>query len=115
MTLEQRYKRNPRLAEQMLGGKAVLLHYEGRRILGLNETGSRIWELLDGRRTLTEIADLLARETGAPRPDVQAEVTAFVADLASRELVVQTGKAAPVERPRDPRPGSGRDVSEEMQ
>lgn len=111
----QRYKHNPRLAEQMLGEKAVLLHYEGRRILGLNESGSRIWELLDGTRTIAEITDLLAKETGVSPKTLGEEVATFVADLAQRELIVDAETAAPAAQPAKARLATGRNVSEEIQ
>jgi hypothetical protein len=81
-----RFRRNPRVAQQVLGGRAVVLHYEGKKMLGLNGSGTRIWALLDGRLTLDEIA---RRETdaGASRDSATADVTSFVAELWRRDLV----------------------------
>ncbi len=88
---EARYRRNPRVARQVLGGRAVVLHYEGGRMAGFNETGTRVWERLDGRRTIAEIIDELAREDGVPVDEVAPAVRGFVADLLARELVVKAG------------------------
>src|SRR5512134_361327 len=84
-----RYRHNPRVAQQVLGGKAVILNYEGRRILGLNGTGTRIWEQLDGRATLDEIAARAAAACGVPCERATDDVRAFVADLLRRDLVVR--------------------------
>jgi hypothetical protein len=86
--LETFWKPNPALADQTLGGKSVLLDYDSRRILGLNSTGSRIWALLDGTRTLGDVCRVLAREHDMPLEDVIGDVEPFVRDLVDRELLV---------------------------
>ncbi len=87
MTVDACPRHNPRLAQQELGEKAVLLHYEGRRILGLNETGSKIWAMLDGERSLGEIIDTLMPGIDAPREQVEAEVLEFATSLLHRDLL----------------------------
>lgn len=84
-----RFRQNPRIAQQLLGGKAVILHYEGKRILGLSEHGSAVWSRLDGRRSLQEIGAELAQEHGAPAAQVLDDVLEFVATLRERELVLE--------------------------
>jgi len=112
MRADQVFRQNPRLAQQELGGKAVVLHFEGHRMLGLNETGSRIWSLLDGSRTLGQIADEIAVEFGTPREALEGDVLLFVRDLAERDLVVSIDIPPPVEGPRENPAKTGR-VSEE--
>jgi len=99
----------------MLGGKAVLLHYEGRRLLGLNPTGSRIWELVDGQRSVEEIAEILAHDSESPRDAVESDVRQFIGELVSRDLLLEVAEPAGEGHPRPDRPSRGRDVSEEMQ
>lgn len=86
--LSTRWKPNPSLADQTLGGKSVLLDYDSRRILGLNTTGSRIWNLLDGTRSLDDVCRLLAEEHELPLEEVISDVEPFVRDLVDRELLV---------------------------
>ncbi len=87
ITSSSRPSKNPRLAHQELGQKAVILHYENRRNLGLNETGTRIWSMLNGTLSLGEIADKLAAETQAPRSEIEDDLLEFVAALLERDLV----------------------------
>lgn len=85
------WRRNPRLAEQVLGGKAVVLHYEGRRVLGLNDTGTLLWTLVDGRRREEEIAAEAGRRLAVPPEEIPAfrdSVFQFFDDLSRRELLV---------------------------
>ncbi len=58
---------------------------------GFNETGTRVWERLDGRRTVAEIIDELAREDGVPVEEVAPAVRGFLAELLARDLVVLAG------------------------
>ncbi len=46
----------------------------------LNEVGSRIWELIDGKRDSGEIIEIIRDEYDSP-PDVEGDVMGFIADL----------------------------------
>ncbi|HUR93103.1 MAG TPA: pyrroloquinoline quinone biosynthesis peptide chaperone PqqD [Gemmatimonadales bacterium] len=62
--------------------RPVLLYPEGAVLL--NDTGQAILELVDGRRTVAEIA----AELGARyQTDVTADVTEYLSRLADRELI----------------------------
>ncbi|MEO6055277.1 MAG: pyrroloquinoline quinone biosynthesis peptide chaperone PqqD [Gemmatimonadales bacterium] len=62
--------------------RPVLLYPEGAVLL--NETGKAILELVDGQRTLAQIAaELSARY----QTDVTADVTDYLSRLAERELI----------------------------
>jgi pyrroloquinoline quinone biosynthesis protein D len=62
--------------------RPVLLYPEGAVLL--NDTGRAILELVDGRRTVAEIAaELSARY----QTDVSADVTEYLSGLAERELI----------------------------
>ncbi|MBA3259657.1 MAG: pyrroloquinoline quinone biosynthesis peptide chaperone PqqD, partial [Gemmatimonadales bacterium] len=50
----------------------------------LNDTGQAILELVDGRRTIREIAALLSERYQA---DVTADVSEYLSRLAERELI----------------------------
>jgi coenzyme PQQ biosynthesis protein PqqD len=63
-------------------GRPVLLYPEGAVLL--NETGRAILELVDGRRTVGEIAGILGERYQA---DVTADVSEYLSHLAERELI----------------------------
>ncbi len=63
-------------------GRPVLLYPEGAVLL--NDTGNAILELVDGRRTIGEIAGLLGERYQA---DVTADVVEYLTHLAERELI----------------------------
>jgi coenzyme PQQ biosynthesis protein PqqD len=62
--------------------RPVLLYPEGAVLL--NETGRDILELVDGTRTVAEIAGLLGARY---QTDVTADVTDYLSHLAERELI----------------------------
>jgi len=74
-------------ASQVIDGEAVVLDIPGKMLRGLNPVGSRIWELIDGRRTLTEIALVVADEYGRPGTEVLQDVTMFLDELAKRRVI----------------------------
>ena len=62
--------------------RPVLLYPEGAVLL--NDTGKAILELVDGRRTVAQIAAELSRRY---ETDVTADVAEYLAHLAERELI----------------------------
>jgi len=62
--------------------RPVLLYPEGAVLL--NDTGREILELVDGARTVAEIAALLGERY---QTDVTADVTDYLSHLAERELI----------------------------
>jgi hypothetical protein len=47
----------------------------------LNETGARIWELIDGQRTVAEIRDIIAREYSVSRDRLETDLMVFLDQL----------------------------------
>jgi hypothetical protein len=70
-------------------GEVEVLDPAGNKILGLNGTGRRMWELLDGARTLKEIAGQLAEAHGVSAKQSLKDVLRFAEDLLSRQLVAK--------------------------
>jgi hypothetical protein len=54
---------------------------ESAAIFVLNETGSRIWDLMDGQRSLAEIRDALAEEYDVEPAAVGSDVSEIVGQL----------------------------------
>ena len=69
--------------------RPVLLYPEGAVLL--NETGAAILELVDGRRTIAEIAATLRTKYGATdgpgAEEILKDVTEYLDGLVARELI----------------------------
>jgi hypothetical protein len=55
----------------------------------LNETGRAIWERLDGKRSLRDIAAELASEFDAPLEEIERDVSGIVDELIKRKMLVE--------------------------
>lgn len=71
-----------RLDHDPVRQRPVLLYPEGAVLL--NDTGKAIIELMDGRRTVAEIGDILSERY---QTDVRADVVEYLSHLAARELI----------------------------
>ncbi len=64
-----------------------IVEVEGE-IFTLNRTGRAIWQKLNGRRTLKEVAELLACDFAKPLADIESDVVGFADELRRSGLVV---------------------------
>lgn len=67
--------------------EAVLLSLETQRYYSLNETGSRIWDLLSGGRSIEEITEAITQEWAVDREEALNYVEEFLAELREEGLV----------------------------
>jgi len=78
-----------RVQHDPVRNRPVLLYPEGAVLL--NDTGAAILSLLDGKRTLAEIAETLRARYGAAdgpgTEEILGDVTEYLDGLAARELI----------------------------
>jgi hypothetical protein len=67
--------------------EAVLLHLDTKRYYTLNETGTRIWELLQQSRSAQEIAQALQDNYAVTDEEAMPLLLAFVDELQQEGLV----------------------------
>ena len=78
--------RNPQTAWRVIEGEAVILSMDTKVFRGLNAVGSRVWELIDGRRSVDEIAQMIANEFAVASDVAAYDVRAFVEQLLAKGL-----------------------------
>ena len=86
MNVGHRYERDLDIVYRRIVDEVVLLpirHNFGdlESIFTLNEVGARIWDLLDGRRTLVEITDIIMSEFDVTADVATDDLEEFVRDL----------------------------------
>lgn len=74
-------------ASRLVAGEAVILSLDTKVLRGLNAVGSRVWDLIDGARTLDQIVDVIVAEFDVTRPVAAADVEGFVRQLVDKGLV----------------------------
>lgn len=86
MNLDSSYARDPDFVFRRIADEVILLPV--RKNLGdlesiftLNEVAARIWELLDGRRTLEEVRDLIVAEFEVTPKTAEADLEEFLRHL----------------------------------
>jgi hypothetical protein len=81
------------LAQQLKPEDAsvVLLNPKTGEYYALESVGTRVWELCDGKRTISEIAAIVSQEFDAPPADVESDVLSLVKELMDEQLVVAAG------------------------
>jgi hypothetical protein len=93
MTIEQRIPtHHPRTASRLFSGEAVLITPADNMVRMFNPVGSRIWELIDGQRTVGQIVDILIDEYDVTPERAQQTTTTFFAMLEEKELVLWAGE-----------------------
>ena len=81
--------RSPKTAWRIIEGEAVILSMDTKILRGLNPVGSRIWDLIDGQRSLEQIAGVIVHEFDVAPEQAAQDVEAFIRDLLDRGLVTQ--------------------------
>jgi len=85
-----RYRIVPDALSASLSDGAVLLQLYTKRYFSLNETGSRIWSLLEQQATDEEIIDALVREYDVEKPEAARAVNQLLDDLVAERLIETT-------------------------
>lgn len=71
-----------------LSDGAVLLNLQTKRYFSLNETGTRIWELVQQTADEQTIVDTLLREYEVEEPMARTEVRRILDELLEAQLIV---------------------------
>jgi hypothetical protein len=77
----------PGVVSRMVDGEAVLVDPKKGMVRVLNPAGARIWEMIDGRRTVAELAAGIAAEYGIEASRAQADTITFCEDLVQRGVL----------------------------
>lgn len=61
-----------------------------QNIYTLNEVGARVWELIDGKKTLGEISEELLKEYEVDKKTLDKDIEVYVAQLESEQAIEKT-------------------------
>jgi len=90
MQLESRPVPTAGVLVQEMNGTRLLLDPETGNYFTLDEIGSRVWTLCDGREAVA-IADELSAEYDAPSSQIRDDVLELLRELASERLIRESG------------------------
>jgi hypothetical protein len=75
-----RPRQSPRIAARVVDGKALIVVIDHKQLHTLNEVGTRVWELCDGR-SVAAIAQALQAEFAVDEATALRDVQQFVQQL----------------------------------
>jgi nucleoside-diphosphate-sugar epimerase len=87
ITLASRLKHQERILTQAAAGTVVLLDLDGGNYYALDGTGGRAWELGNGQRTVSEIAETIGDEYDSSRENIEQDLIELFTELANENLV----------------------------
>jgi len=76
-----------RVAFRRIGDQMVLVSPDENVMLTLNPTGSLVWEGLDGKKSVAQIAAALEQEFAVSADQAQKDVISFLELMLDRALV----------------------------
>lgn len=80
----------PRIAWQVVAGEAILLDLDNGRAIGLNETGTFLWPLLQDHEE-GDLLEALVREFEVAHDSARRDLARFVAMLKEQGFVRDAG------------------------
>jgi hypothetical protein len=91
--LSRRYARSPDVVFRRIGPEVLLLPIRRNMgdlesIFSLNEVVARVWELLDGQRSLADVRDVVVSEFETTAGEVEADLLEFVARLEALDGLI---------------------------
>lgn len=85
--LEKVYQRSSETRYRILEGEAVVVCLDAGEVFVLNDVGARVMDLLDGRRTLADIRDLLLIEYEVGKAQLEQDLHSYIHELKEARIV----------------------------
>lgn len=87
VSLEDKFIRNNDIAWRVIDGEALVVSPKDSLIYPLNDAGARIWELLDGKRTVEEITSIICEEFEGEKKAIEGDTVDFIENLLKAGLI----------------------------
>ena len=94
ISLSSRVVRNDEILSTDLDGVVVMLNPDKGTYLELDAVGTRIWNLLDGDRSVADVCDVLVAEYAVTSDVCRRDVLAFIERARELEIVGSGSSAA---------------------
>jgi hypothetical protein len=88
-----RIRRNGEILAAAVEGETVLLDPTDWTYVYLNETASRIWEVIDEPRAVEAVVEKLLEDYEVDRTTCQEEVASFVREMVGRGVLIADAAA----------------------
>ena len=89
----RRLRPSPEALSQAVAGETVLLDLKSEKYFGLNDVGTRVWDLLQQTDDVAAIRDRLLAEYEVPEPQLDADLDELLARRLAAGLVTDADAA----------------------
>jgi hypothetical protein len=86
---------HPQVATRIVDGEALIVLADSGQVNVLNPVGTRMWELIDGTRSVQQIADAVYAEFDVTEDQVRRDLEEFVQELVDANAIVLQDQPAP--------------------
>ena len=93
MNLNQTITLSPEVISQEVSGETVLLDLESENYFGLDEVGTRIWQLIKENSDLQAIYNTLLDEYEVEETRLQADLEALLGEISGLGLITLEAKS----------------------
>lgn len=84
--------RNERTAWRRIENEVLIISSDTNKLTILNDTGARVWELLEQPQPIDHLVHKIASEFEVTVDDAQRDVCSFIDDLTQRGLLQVSAK-----------------------
>jgi len=88
LDVKQVVAKTPEAVSKIIGQEAVIILPAAGEVNILNEVGSRLWELVDGQRTIAELAVKICDEYAVTFEQAEEDALDFIQRMVERKLLV---------------------------
>ncbi|HEX3007867.1 MAG TPA: lasso peptide biosynthesis PqqD family chaperone [Bacteroidales bacterium] len=81
-------QRNPKLIANQMDGEIVMMSVENGEYYGLDEIGSRIWELIESPVSVDQLINSLMTEFDVNHEECLNDTLEFLEDLRGKDLLL---------------------------
>lgn len=82
-----RLRQNPELIAADMDGEKVMMSIADGKYYGINQVGSRIWELLESPASVEEICRKITDEFEVEESQCRSDLNKFLEDLLANDIV----------------------------
>ncbi|HEY3043323.1 MAG TPA: PqqD family protein [Vicinamibacterales bacterium] len=91
VSLQSSLKVSEEVVFRELDGEGVILNLASGIYFGLDQTGMRMWQLIDQHGQLTAVLAALCEEFDAPRDTMERDLLNLASELSEKGLLVPGG------------------------
>lgn len=81
------FEKEARLPWRVLAGHVVIVQIKEELVLNLNETGVELWNLIDGKRSVSDLVHYLVESFTVERATASDDVQFFLSYLRDKKVI----------------------------